>query len=741
MTEILVNKDALDDTQNIWEVVGNQVDAFIQAWDDGTGAPPGIGDHLPENSQTCRRLTLIELIKIDMERRWRQDMQPQSVEAYAERFAELRIGNRVPADLIYEELHVRRLAGHQVSPSEYYERFPNQVAELRPLLEIECPARTTSIQHVREPAKLGLDARFEDFELLSKLGHGAFASVFLARQISMQRLVALKVTCEKSAEPQMLARLDHPNVVRVYDLRTLQNRGLRLLYMQYVAGGTLEEALVFRDSRPMGQWDGQMFLRAVDVKLSTRGVPAPVDSAHRKQLSEMTWPQIVCMVGAELAAALDYAHRQGVLHRDIKPANILLTETGSAKLVDFNVSSCSKLDGISPKSHFGGSLVYMPPEQLEAFNPLHEREATALDERADLYALGVVLFEMLVGRRPFDDKLTSGDWSITLGEMTARRRTDMSALVDANIPDNCPTALRDTLVQCLAPDVEQRLNSGHEMETQLRLALDPDAYRLLAEPTAGWRKLVLTMPLVILIVLMIVPNAVAGHFNYVYNRKAIVNRLENAQEIFWMVQLFVNGIAFPVGVMLGISLIWPVRQAIREKSAGAKDITRTSGLRGRCLKLGHYLAVVGIVEWLLAGIVYPLALTFASVPLARPDVPHFFGSLAICGLMAAAYPFFAVTLVVIEVFYPALIRPGSVSLADKPVLAWLARASWYYLAIAVSVPMLSVALLVMLGGAQNRLALGVLSVGGTVIFFLIFVLARRVHGDIATLQRLAEKQH
>ena len=116
----------------------------------------------------------------------------------------------------------------------------------------------------------------------------------------------------------------------------------------------------------------------------------------------MTWPESVCHLGARLAEALDYAHRQGVLHRDIKPANVLLGADAAPRLADFNVGSCSKLEGASPAAFFGGSVPYMSPEQNEAFNPAHPRKVDSLDGRSDIYSLAVTLWELLTGLKPFD---------------------------------------------------------------------------------------------------------------------------------------------------------------------------------------------------------------------------------------------------------------------------------------------------------------------------------------------------
>src|SRR5690606_6565857 len=108
--------------------------------------------------------------------------------------------------------------------------------------------------------------------------------------------------------------------------------------------------------------------------------------------------------------------------RDVKPANILLSGDGTPKLADFNISSLASNPGVGAAAYFGGSLAYMSPEHLEAFNARHDRKADELDERADLYSLAVVLWELLCGQKPFRDVHAPGDFYDTLDGMTERRR-------------------------------------------------------------------------------------------------------------------------------------------------------------------------------------------------------------------------------------------------------------------------------------------------------------------------------
>jgi len=731
--------DAESDT--VWEEVGKRLESFLDAWDE-SDSPPDLLPHVAGLNGFVRRLVLIELIKVDLEQRWDRKLDPIKIEDYADRFEDLSTRS-IPADLIYEEYHVRLRNGDRVGPAQYLRRFPNQASELLRLLDVEDPLSTTSAGQKKATDALQPGDHLDDFELLTKLGKGAFASVFLARQKSMQRMVALKISADHGHEPQTLAKLDHPHIVRVYDQKTLADPRLRLLYMQYVSGGTLQSAMRQLHAGPYDTWNGNRLVELVDEVLDDHGMEHPHDSRQRQLLSEMSWPEVVCHLGRQLAEALNYAHRQGVLHRDLKPANILLTDTASPKLVDFNISSCSKIDGASPTAYFGGSLAYMSPEHLEASNPRHDRMPESLDARTDVYALGIVLWELLTGARPFRDRSLPEGWSATTEEMANRRRQGIPEIAFDKLPPDCPASVREVLDKALRPDPEDRFDSAAEMSSQLKLCLNPEARELLTEPRGGLRRLALLWPASALLLTIIVPHALAGWFNYCYNRACIIDKLDlNKQAIFDSVQITINSIAYPLGAVLGLIVLWSVRRNLAATPVDADDLPRQQRVRFRCLKLGHIVAVLGTLEWLAAGVAYLILLNVRGLELAYEQKVHWFVGIAMCGLIASAYPYFGSTVLGLDVFYPALIRPHPVPRSDIPSFAWLHRVSWRYLIAGAGIPLVSLALLIFVGDPNEKnleTPLTVLFVGGSVMFIVVFRLARRVQRDLAILTHYASE--
>jgi len=720
----------LSNAEQIWDLLAERVNALVAAWD-SSDAAPDLAPFAPAGPPPVRRLGLIELIKVDMDYRQRQGLAGWSVEEYVARYPELSEGG-VPCDLVYEEFHLRKQGGEPVAPADFVARFPNQAESLRRLLGLDATDKTTSLfKPVVVSAPLSVGDQVDDFDLLTELGSGAFATVFLARQRSLQRLVALKASANAGTEPQTLAQLEHPHIVRVYDQRIDAERDLRLLYMQYVAGGTLQDVVKQVRLAPPHERSGRTALAAVDAALDRAGQGMPAASAARQSLAAASWPETVCRLGIQLASALNYAHRRGVLHRDLKPANVLMTAEGAPRLADFNISFCSKVEGATPAAYFGGSLAYMSPEQLEACSPNHDRKPEDLDGRSDIYSLGIVLWELLCGERPLSDEPLQTGWSDTLEAMINRRRLGLGLADTARLGSALLPGMRELLLDCLQADPNRRPASAAEVESRLRLCLHPDAQRLLAPRSRSWQQWALRWPTASIVLIPLLVNAAGAAFNTVYNLAEVVP--PGAEGPFWKVQIIINGIAFPIGIAVLVVLAGPLRRALFTKSG---DLNQPARLR--TLGMGHLVAVVGIVEWIVAGMLYPALMHWAGAPLGAHHYLHFFISLALCGMIAATYPFFGVTALAVREFYPRLLPTDPPGEPDAAGLARLSRRTWGYLILAASLPMLAVVVLVLIGSQRGRLALGILGAGSLLGFGLIFYLARAIQVDLATLSWIVQ---
>ena len=218
-----------------------------------------------------------------------------------------------------------------------------------------------------DPAVIG--KTLGHYQVVAKLGEGGMGEVYRARDEHLDRDVALKVLpsgmlADETArrrfrrEAEALSRLNHAHIATVHDFDS--SDGIDFLVMEYVPGQTLSQHIA--------------------------GRPLPEKEVAR--------------LGSDVAAALEEAHERGVVHRDLKPANIIVSPKGRVKVLDFGLAQLSgtaaDLEQTTTRSESGfeGTLPYMAPEQVRG---------EAIDARTDVYALGVVLYEMATGRRPFDE--------------------------------------------------------------------------------------------------------------------------------------------------------------------------------------------------------------------------------------------------------------------------------------------------------------------------------------------------
>jgi serine/threonine protein kinase len=493
----------------------------------------------------------------------------------------------------------------------------------------------------------------DDFELVAVLGTGAFARVFLARQRSLDRQVALKVSANRGMEGRTLATLEHDHIVRVFSETVDPGLGLRLMCMQFIAGPTLECIIAKLRERPEPSWTGAAFLEIVDA---LRSQPASFDVAalrDRECLSECDTVEAVCFLGAKLAEALGYAHSSGVLHRDIKPANILINPYGRPFLADFNIALDPHRRHGTRDATFGGTLSYMAPEHLDAFNPEEPTTADAVDARSDVFSLGVVLTELFIGRNPLR-RPSQCDLSASSLRALARERRLAAAAVSENpaIPKTFGRVLR----RCLEADPVERYGTA----PQLAQALDGcrQLHRIERDlPTIGpLTGFIDRRPFFMLFLLAFLPHLLGSMVNISYNAIRIVGNLSAEQaELFPRLVFFYNLILYPICIAIVYRFLarpfWVYRQLLRSRPVPAADV---DAARRHMLRLPAWAVGLSALGWLPGAIFFPLVMDVTAGPVPAEVYGHFLVSFTISGLIAMTYSYFGVQLIVLRGLYPKL---------------------------------------------------------------------------------------
>ena len=242
------------------------------------------------------------------------------------------------------------------------------------------------------PAQLG------DFRLGRYLGHGGMGVVYEAEQISAGRKVAVKlirpdqilfegVRSRFQREVEAVVRLQHPGVVPVHAVG--EEGGIPFFAMELIEGCTLADVVHQLRLRSPTELRGRDLVAVVTELAQEEWGHPPVE---REPLVQASWPETCLRLVRQVAFALEHAHARGVLHRDVKPSNVMVTPSGRAMLLDFGLARASDTSELTGAGAEIGSLPYLSPERL-----LDQ----GVDERSDVYSLGVLLYELLTLRNPF----------------------------------------------------------------------------------------------------------------------------------------------------------------------------------------------------------------------------------------------------------------------------------------------------------------------------------------------------
>ncbi len=294
------------------------------------------------------------------------------------------------------------------------------------------PEENGDSQPPSQSAAIGslLGQRFGPYELLAELGHGGMGVIYRARQVELNRVVALKMIrsvglCGNDflqrfhTEARAAAALEHPNIVAIHEVGECE--GLNYFTMRLIEGPNLAQEVKHK-----GPLEGR---RAAELIL-------------------------------KIARAVEYAHRRGVLHRDLKPANILLDAAGEPYVTDFGLAKLREQDsGLTLSQAVLGTPNYMAPEQAAG----RSKEVTTA---ADVYSLGAILFEILTGKRPFGDETPMA---------TLRRVMEESVPAPRSLNGSIPKDLETICLKCLSKEPERRYSSAEALAEDLErwLANEP----------------------------------------------------------------------------------------------------------------------------------------------------------------------------------------------------------------------------------------------------------------------------
>lgn len=392
----------------------------------------------------------------------------------------------------YVEYQRLRAQGQPPDVQQWCARFPTCRSALRQVLEAE--AFVASYLDRRGPSSgdesINWPSEGEqraDFTIVRELARGGLARVYLATEASTGgRLVVLKSSLHGDAEARTMGRLAHPHIVPILSARLDELSGLTMVCMPYLGSATLEDVLDHRAAAgPSSPRKASFLLDVIRFRAQPEDPPTP---PIKPCLFHGSYTDGVIHLAAQLAETLAFLHQNGVCHRDLKPSNVLLDPSGKPLLLDFNLSE-SEREAAVP---LGGTLRYMAPEQIRAFL---DRRKDGMDERVDIYALGVMAYELLGGIHPCASLLAEQFHPSQAQSLLADLRAGFRPFREI-----CPELERpvaSVLDRCVALDVSNRPGNAAALAAALKRQFTP-ARRLRRWLAARRRWLLATMGLLLL---------------------------------------------------------------------------------------------------------------------------------------------------------------------------------------------------------------------------------------------------
>jgi WD40 repeat protein/Flp pilus assembly protein TadD len=415
----------------VWQRLDGLLDRFEAAW--RRGEHSAFDEYLAQAGSE-RRILLVELVHAELELRLKAG-EPAGVEEYLDRYPELRTDQAAVMDRVATEFRPRE--GDGASQEEYQARFPENAEALKDELASAAATEAVTLAPAGpavdpvvlpptappavEPGVAQGSVAVPGYEILGELGQGGFGVVYKARQLGLDRTVALKMILHAEhaggdtrqrfrIEAEAVARLQHPHIVQIHEVGEAQ--GLPYFSLEFCAGGSLADRL--------------------------RGTPLP--------------PREAAALLETLARAVQAAHERHIVHRDLKPGNVLFAANGQPKITDFGLAKKLDEQGTTQTGAVMGTPPYMAPEQVGG-------KSQEIGPAADVYALGAVLYQCLTGRPPFS-AATAVD-------------TMLQVLTEEPVPPTklqpqVPRDLETITLKCLRKEPSRRYVSAAALAEDLR---------------------------------------------------------------------------------------------------------------------------------------------------------------------------------------------------------------------------------------------------------------------------------
>ncbi len=501
-----------------------QIEAMLARFDRQRvhGPVECLADYTPNPTDPAYAAVVTEIARVDLEYLF-EESGTGSASIYLDWFPDVFTDDHFRTQIAYEEYRLRRRFNEDVETVAVGSRYRVDASRWAKLPLGEAgPSQVSGNQtsSLYTPRAISADSinypsvgdHFAGYELIAQLGEGAYSRVFLARQDELaRRFVVLKVTPLDAEESDKLARLQHAHIIPIYSVHRQDN--LSAICMPFLGATTLADFSALSERWMSLDGPAQELVSTVQARqkstvqlvanstASGAKTQSPIPELHGlpyqptgrasqsneqlftglERLSTFGYVDALIELIIEAVEGVAHAHRRGIVHRDLKPANVLVTDEGSPVVLDFNLAvTTEELD----VRVVGGTLPYMSPQQLESL-----RTGVSSQTSDDVFALGVILYELLTGRLPFASP--ANDESFDLDVLVQQRRQTPQSLRSINT--RVSPGVQSIVMRCIASDRAERYIDASQLLEDLRLhrenrPLRHAADRSLAERVTKWTR-------------------------------------------------------------------------------------------------------------------------------------------------------------------------------------------------------------------------------------------------------------